>query len=119
MFAALGFVLGVVAEVDERVVALGRFHENITAAPTIAARGPAALHGLARAAAAGLAGAVAGAALGTLVSAGLPVTGFLPNAGVAVLAAATAAAAFGATALILDQGDLRAVAARLMRRRQR
>jgi putative peptidoglycan lipid II flippase len=84
-----------------------------------AARGPAALRGLARAAGAGLAGAAAGAGLGILVSAGLPVTGFFPNAGVAVLAAATAATAFGATALILDQGDLRAVAARLVRRRPR
>jgi putative peptidoglycan lipid II flippase len=75
-------------------------------------RGPAALRGSARAAAAGLAGALAGAAAGALVSAGLPVTGFLPNAGVAVLACLAATAAFGAVVVVLDGRDLRALAAR-------
>jgi putative peptidoglycan lipid II flippase len=78
----------------------------------LAVRGPAALRGSARAAAAGLAGALAGAAAGALVSAGLPATGFLPNAGAAVLACLATAAAFGAVVLVLDGRDLRALAAR-------
>jgi putative peptidoglycan lipid II flippase len=77
-----------------------------------AARGPAALAGSGRAALAGLAGALAGAAAGTGVSAGLPVAGFFPNAGVAVLACAAAAAAFGAIVLVGDGGELRVLAAR-------
>ncbi len=77
-----------------------------------AARGPAALRGSARAAAAGLAGALAGAAGGALVSAGLPASGFFPNAGVAVLACLAAAAVFGAVVMALDGRDLRALAGR-------
>jgi putative peptidoglycan lipid II flippase len=77
------------------------------------ARGAAALRGWARAAAAGLAGALAGAGAGVLVSAGLPVTGFLLNAAVAVLACACAAIAFGLCVLALDGGDLRAVVSRV------
>jgi putative peptidoglycan lipid II flippase len=83
------------------------------------ARGPAALRGSARAAAAGLAGALAGAAAGALVSAGLPATGFLPNAGVAVLACVAATAAFGAVVVVLDGRDLRALAARARARLRR
>jgi len=85
------------------------------------ARGPAALRGSARAAAAGLAGALAGAAAGGLVSAALPAAGFLPNAGVAVLACLAATAVFGAVVVVLDGKDLRALAARArarLRRRQ-
>ena len=78
----------------------------------LAVRGPPALRGSARAAAAGLAGALAGAAAGALVSAGLPATGFLPNAGAAVLACLATTAAFGAVVLVLDGRDLRALAAR-------
>jgi peptidoglycan biosynthesis protein MviN/MurJ (putative lipid II flippase) len=81
-------------------------------AAVLAARGRAALRGSARAAAAGLAGALAGAAAGALVSAALPVTGFFPNAGAAVLACLAAAAAFGAVVVVLDGRDLRALAAR-------
>jgi putative peptidoglycan lipid II flippase len=77
-----------------------------------ASRGPAALRGSGRAAGAGLAGAVAGAAAGVLVSAGLRVSGFFPNAFVTLLACASAAIAFGVAVLVLDGGDLRAVAAR-------
>ena len=76
------------------------------------ARGTVALRGSARAAGAGLAGAVAGGAAGALVSASLPVSGFIPNAMVTVLACLGAAAVFGAAALVLDGGDLRALAAR-------
>jgi peptidoglycan biosynthesis protein MviN/MurJ (putative lipid II flippase) len=75
-------------------------------------RGAAALRGSARAAGAGLAGAVAGGAAGALVSASLPVSGFIPNATVTLLACLSAAAVFGVTALALDGGDLRALAAR-------
>jgi putative peptidoglycan lipid II flippase len=77
-----------------------------------ATRGPAALRGSGRAAGAGLAGAVAGAAAGALVSAELVVTGFFANAFVTLLACASAAAAFGVAVLVLDGGDLRAIAAR-------
>jgi hypothetical protein len=76
------------------------------------ARGTAALRGSARAAGAGLAGAVAGGAVGALVSASLPVSGFVPNAVVTALACLGAAAVFGVAALMLDGGDLRALAAR-------
>ena len=77
------------------------------------ARGRAALRGTGRAAVAGLTGAVAGGAAGAAVSAALPVSGFLRNAGVAVLACACVAVVFGLAALVLDGGDLRAVAARI------
>jgi putative peptidoglycan lipid II flippase len=77
-----------------------------------ATRGPVALLGSGRAAGAGLAGAVAGAAAGLLVSASFQVSGFLPNACVTLLACAAAAAAFGVAVLVLDGADLRAVAAR-------
>ncbi len=76
------------------------------------ARGPAALRGSGRAAVAGLAGAVVGGAAGAAVSAVLPVSGFIWNAGVAVLACACVAVVFGLAALVLDGGDLRAVAVR-------
>jgi putative peptidoglycan lipid II flippase len=77
-----------------------------------AVRGPAALHGAGRATAAGLAGAVAGAAAGVLVSAGLPVTGFARNAAVSLLACLAATVMFAGVAMILDGGDLRALASR-------
>jgi putative peptidoglycan lipid II flippase len=81
-----------------------------------ASRGPAALLGSGRAAAAGLAGAVAGAAAGVLVSAGLQVTGFFPNAFVTLLACASAAIAFGITVLVLDGRDLRVILGRFVGR---
>jgi putative peptidoglycan lipid II flippase len=84
-----------------------------------ASRGPAALLGSGRAAAAGLAGAVAGAGAGVLVSAGLQVTGFFPNAFVALLACASAAIAFGVAVLVLDGRDLRAILGRTVGRRFR
>ena len=45
------------------------------------------------------------------MSAGLPASGFFPNAGVAVLACLAAAAVFGAVVMALDGRDLRALAA--------
>jgi putative peptidoglycan lipid II flippase len=80
------------------------------------ARGGAALHGTARAAAAGLAGALAGTAAGAGMSAAVPVTGFIPNAIIALLACCCAAIGFGVVAFFLDGGDLRAVVARVLRR---
>jgi peptidoglycan biosynthesis protein MviN/MurJ (putative lipid II flippase) len=86
---------------------------------TVAVRralGRAALRGLPRAALAGLAGGLAGAAAGAGVAAALRVSGFLPNAAVTVLAAATTTAAFLAITFLTDGGDLRAVTARLLSR---
>jgi len=80
------------------------------------ARGAGALQGTARAAAAGLAGAAAGAAAGAGMSAAVPVTGFVPNAFMAVLACGCAVVAYGLTAYAFDGGDLRAVLARARRR---
>jgi putative peptidoglycan lipid II flippase len=80
------------------------------------ARGDGALHGTMRAAAAGLAGAVVGAAAGAGMSAAVPVSGFLLNVLVALLACCCAVIAFGVTAYVLDGGDLRALVARARRR---
>jgi putative peptidoglycan lipid II flippase len=79
-------------------------------------RGPAALHGCARATLAGLAGALAGTAAGLGVTAGLPVTGFLPNVAVTLLASAAVLVAFFAVVSWADGGDLRAVVRRVIRR---
>ena len=76
------------------------------------ARGRAALRGTARAALAGLAGAVAGAAAGAALSSAVPARGFVPNAGLALLACGCVTLVFGGAALALDGGDLRAVLAR-------
>jgi putative peptidoglycan lipid II flippase len=76
------------------------------------ARGRPALQGAARAALASLAGAVAGAAAGAALSAAMPVSGFFPNAGIALLACVCVTLVFGAATLALDGGDLRAVLAR-------
>jgi len=81
-----------------------------------ASRGTAALRGSARAAGAGLAGALAGVAAGALLAARLHVSGFVPNAAVTLLVCACTAAVFGAAALALDGGDLRALAARTTER---
>ena len=81
-----------------------------------ASRGEAALRGSARAAGAGLAGALAGGAAGALLAARFHVSGFVPNAAVTLLVCACAAAVFGAAALALDGGDLRALAARTTER---
>jgi putative peptidoglycan lipid II flippase len=80
------------------------------------ARGGRALRGTARAAAAGLAGAAAGAAAAAATSEAVPVTGFLLNACMALLACCCAVIVFGVTAYALDGGDLRAVVARARRR---
>jgi putative peptidoglycan lipid II flippase len=81
-----------------------------------ASRGEAALRGSARAAGAGLAGALAGGAAGALLAARFHVSGFVPNAAVTLLVCLCATAVFGAAALALDRGDLRALAARTTER---
>ena len=78
-------------------------------------RGPAALRGCARAALAGLAGAVAGTAAGLGVAVGLRVEGFLPNVGVTLLASAAVLVAFLAVVAVADGGDMRAVARKVIR----
>jgi putative peptidoglycan lipid II flippase len=78
-------------------------------------RGPQALRGCARAALAGLVGAIAGAAAGLGVSTGLRATGFLPNVAVTLLASGAVLVAFLAVMLVADGGDLRAVARRVIR----
>jgi putative peptidoglycan lipid II flippase len=79
------------------------------------ARGKDALRGCARAALAGLAGAVAGTAAGLGVSLGFPATGFLPNVASTLLASAAAGVAFFAVVAWADGGDLRAVVRRVVR----
>ena len=78
-------------------------------------RGPGALRGCTRAAAAGLAGALAGTAAGLGVALGVPVSGFLPNVGVTLLASGAVLAAFLTVVALTDGGDLRAVVRRVIR----
>ena len=81
--------------------------------------GKAALHGVSRATAAGLAAAAAGAAVGVLVSLALPVSHKLLAFGSAMVATACAVVAFGVVAYFLDKSDLEIVMARLRRLRRR
>ena len=123
-----GFLLVAVADVvlvelvPARLV-VGALALGSTAGLTVAAiplvfitrrvRGPAAVKGVSRAALAGLAAAVAGAAAGVGISLVLPMGHKLADAGVAVLAAGGAVTVFGAVAYLLDDGDLRVILARL------
>jgi putative peptidoglycan lipid II flippase len=78
-------------------------------------RGPAAVRGSGRAAIAGLAGALAGTVAGLGVAIAFPVSGFLPNVGVTLLASAAVLAAFVAVVAVADGGDLRAAMRRVIR----
>jgi len=78
-------------------------------------RGRAAVQGVRRAALTGLAGGVVGAAVGVAVSIAVPVNHKLLAFGAALLSACCAAVAFGVVAYLLDDGDLRAILARLRR----
>ncbi|MGO9782496.1 MAG: murein biosynthesis integral membrane protein MurJ [Streptosporangiaceae bacterium] len=100
----LGTTIGLSAAGITLTVAAGR------------ALGRAPLRGMLRALLAGLAGGLAGAAAGAGVAAALPVSGFLPNAAVTVLACTAAALVFLAVILLLDAGDLRAASRRLLSR---
>jgi putative peptidoglycan lipid II flippase len=80
-------------------------------------RGTAALRGSTRAIGSGLAGAVAGAAAGLVLTSALPVLGgHWLNAGLALAAGICAAVAFCAVVAVLDGGDLRSVLSRVRRR---
>jgi len=72
-------------------------------------RGPAAVRGLRHATLTGLAAAAAGAAAGAGISLAAPMSGRAAAGGWAVLATLTAVIVFGAVALLLDRGDLRAM----------
>ena len=91
--------------------------QTLVAIPLVIAtrriRGKAAVQGIGHAALAGLAAGAVGAAVGVAVSLAVPVSHKLLAAGVAVLAAGCAVIAFGVVAYLLDDGDLRAVLARL------
>ena len=86
--------------------------QTVVAVPLVLAarriRGPEAVRGTGRAALAGAAACLGGAVVGAAVSLALPTSGKLLAAGVAVLAAAVAALAFGLVAYLLNDGDLRA-----------
>jgi len=77
--------------------------------------GKAAVQGVGRAALAGLAAGVAGAAVGVAFSMAVPMDHKLEAFGLAVPAACGAIIAFGVVAYLLDDGDLRAVLARVRR----
>jgi putative peptidoglycan lipid II flippase len=91
--------------------------QTLAAIPLVIAtrriRGGVAVHGIRRAALAGLAAAAVGSAVGVAVSIVVPVSHKLLAAAVAVLAAGCAVIAFGVVAYLLDDGDLRAALARL------
>jgi putative peptidoglycan lipid II flippase len=78
-------------------------------------RGPGALRGCARAAIAGLAGALAGTAAGLGVALTVRVRGFLPSVAVTLLVSGAVLAAFLAVVALTDGGDLRAVVRRVIR----
>jgi putative peptidoglycan lipid II flippase len=77
--------------------------------------GRAAVRGTGHATLAGLAAGAVGAGVGVAVCLAAPVSGKLAAASVAVVAAGGAVIAFGIVAYLLDQGDLKAVVARLRR----
>jgi putative peptidoglycan lipid II flippase len=77
--------------------------------------GPEALRGVGRAALAGLVAGAVAAGAGVAVSLAVPVTGKISAFAIAVPAALVAIAAFGVVAYLLDDGDLRAIVARLRR----
>jgi putative peptidoglycan lipid II flippase len=79
-------------------------------------RGAPALHGVSRAFLAGLVGAVAGAAAGSVLAGALEAPGFFVNVGISVLVTLVVIVVFAAVAGSIDFGDLRAAVARLRAR---
>jgi hypothetical protein len=77
--------------------------------------GRAAVQGIGHAALAGLAACVAGAAVGVAISLAVPLHHKLEAVALAVPAAGCAIVAFGVVAFLLDDGDLKAVLARVRR----
>ncbi|GAA2590599.1 lipid II flippase MurJ [Actinomadura fulvescens] len=82
----------------------------------VRARGRAAVHGVPRALAAGLAGAGAGGAAGYALATVLGTGGQVANAGVAALAGLAAGVVFLVVAFVIDGRDLRAVLSRRVTR---
>jgi len=79
-------------------------------------RGALALHGVSRAFLAGLAGAVAGAAVGSVLAGALSSPGFFVNVGMSIVVTLVVIAVFAAVAGSIDFGDVRAAVARLRAR---
>ena len=79
-------------------------------------RGALALHGVSRAFLAGLVGAVAGAAAGSVLAGALESPGFFVNVGTSVLVTLVVIVVFAAVAGSIDFSDLRAAVARLRAR---
>jgi putative peptidoglycan lipid II flippase len=110
------------ARVVVGALALGNsIGEILAAIPLVIAtrrvRGSSAVEGVGRAALAGLVAAFAGAAVGLAAGFVLPVSHKLDAVGVAVATAGCAVLVFGVVVYALDNGDLRAVLARLRQRR--
>jgi len=97
--------------------------QTVVAIPMVIATrrfcGRAALRGVGRATLAGLAAGTVSTAVGVTVCLAAPVSGKLPAAGLAVVAASCAVIAFGLVAYVLDDGDLKTVLAWLWRVRPR
>ncbi len=93
--------------------------QTVVAVPMVAVTrricGPAAVRGVGRAALAGLAAGAAGVAAGVAISVAVPLHHKLEAFALAVPAAVVAILAFSVVAYLLDDGDLRAIAARLRR----
>jgi putative peptidoglycan lipid II flippase len=80
------------------------------------ARGGAAMAGMARAGAAGAAAAVIGGGVAAALSAAVPASGILADGLLAAVGAVCGTAAFGGVAYVLDRGDFRTAAGRVLRR---
>jgi putative peptidoglycan lipid II flippase len=97
--------------------------QTVAAIPTVIATrricGRVALQGVGHATLAGLAAGTVSTAVGVTVCLAAPVSGKLPAAGLAVVAASCAVIAFGLVAYVLDHGDLKTVLAWLWRVRPR
>ncbi len=93
--------------------------QTVVAVPMVAVTrricGPAAVRGVGRATLAGLAAGAAGVAAGVAISVAVPLHHKLEAFALAVPAAVAAILAFSVVAYLLDDGDLRAIAARLRR----
>jgi len=93
--------------------------QSVVAVPLVIATrricGPDAVRGVGRASLAGLVAGAVAAAAGVAVSLTVPVTGKISAFAIALPAALVAIVVFGVIAYLLDDGDLRAIVARLRR----
>jgi putative peptidoglycan lipid II flippase len=83
---------------------------------TRAIRGPAAMHGVWHAAAAGLVACAFASAAGMYITYKFPDAGKVSDVASAIIAALGAVAAYGIVVFILDRGDVRAIVAQALRR---